>query len=98
MYILERDEIFLNSIFSLLIFFSCFFFFFLILGDPGGDSGAEDENQNGREKIRRAKVRKKNTSPWVSSAPLSAPGSPRMLFFLIQMFSDITQGLRNSQT
>ena len=35
-----------------------------ILGDPGADSGAEDENQNGREKIRRAKVRKKNTSPW----------------------------------
>ena len=35
-----------------------------ILGDPGADSGAEDENQNGREKIRRAKERKKNTSPW----------------------------------
>ena len=35
-----------------------------ILGDPGADSGAEDENQSGREKIRRAKVRKKNTSPW----------------------------------
>ena len=35
-----------------------------ILGDPGADSGAEDQNQNGREKIRRAKVRKKNTSPW----------------------------------
>ena len=28
----------------------------LILGDPGADSGAEDENQNGLEKIRRAKV------------------------------------------
>ena len=35
-----------------------------ILGDPGADSGAEDENQNGREKIWRAKVRKKNASPW----------------------------------
>ena len=35
-----------------------------ILGDPGADSGAEDENQNGWEKIRQAKVRKKNTSPW----------------------------------
>ena len=23
----------------------------LILGDPGADSGAEDENQNGREKF-----------------------------------------------
>ena len=32
-----------------------------ILGDPGADGGAEDENQNGRENIRRAKVRKKNT-------------------------------------
>ena len=36
----------------------------IILGEPGADSGAEDENQNGREKIRGAKVRKKNTSPW----------------------------------
>ena len=38
--------------------------FIFILGDPGADSGAEDENQNGWGKIRRAKVRKKNTSPW----------------------------------
>ena len=34
----------------------------LILGDPGADSGPEDENQNGREKIRQAKVRKKKFS------------------------------------
>ena len=35
-----------------------------ILRDPEADSGAKDENQSGREKIRRAKVRKKNTNPW----------------------------------
>ena len=34
-----------------------------ILGDPGADSGAEDENENGREKIRRAKYERKIRAP-----------------------------------
>ena len=48
-----------------------------ILGDPGADSGAEDENQNGREKIRRAKVRKKNTSAWGQTLYAAVPNGRR---------------------
>ena len=33
------------------------------LEDPGADSGAEDENQNGREKIRREKYERKIRAP-----------------------------------
>ena len=53
----DNRSLLFSSIYSQIIFV-------VILGVPGADSGAEDENQNGREKIRRAKVRKKKTSPW----------------------------------
>ena len=53
-----------------------------IHGDPGADSGAEDENQNGREKIRRAKVRKKNTSRIFLSYFCSSNFFPPVLIFV----------------
>ena len=56
---------------QVLNFYRGVFYLFYILRDPGADSGAEDENQNGLEKIRRAKVRKKITSPWGQT--LNAP-------------------------
>ena len=57
-----------------------------ILGDPGADRGAEDENQNGREKIRQAKVRKKNTSPKNFSAQ-SERVCPQGLVFFFRTFA-----------
>ena len=42
---------------------SCEFYEWCILGDPGGDSGAEDENQNGREKFDEQKYERKIGAP-----------------------------------
>ena len=59
-----------------------FFQFFSILGDPGAVSGDGEKSKTGEKKIRAKKLRPNFFSPVLdfSPSPLTAPGSPRMIF------------------